>query len=111
LYPLSLTTLFRSLGRAAELTRPLGHAPRRLQPALAVAGQRRALNAAIEQRIAEALFELRQTPAHGRLPHAQTPRSFGQTAMICDSQEQPHVVPANIHFRMVSSKFRQFSYE
>ena len=100
-----------ALGGAEQLAGPLRHAPRRLEPALAMTGQRGALHAAIEQRITEPLFELGQTPTHRGLTNTQVAGGLGQAAVVSDRQKQPHVVPANIHFRMVTSNLSQFSSE
>ncbi len=76
----------------AELARPFGHVTGGLDPALTLAGERRTLDATIEQRVAEARFQLRQAPAHGWLSDAQVARGFSQAAVIRDCQEQPHVL-------------------
>jgi hypothetical protein len=46
----------------------------------------------------KSLFELRETPAHRGLADPKSARRFRETAELGDGEEQPHIIPRNIHF-------------
>jgi hypothetical protein len=66
------------------------------QQRLAELGQAVAAGLTLHQRQAEALFQLRQSPLHGRLVQPQGAARRQRAAVACHGQQMPEIVPVEV---------------